>query len=114
MQRCCTTSRRPTHPKRAAPAAGCFAQRAQGTMCVTCPGTTIWITPPHMHISFDVWFSTGKLEIITVGAPGTQGAGVTGMHGIGVSTPSAAAVAAATLGLARQVHAPNGMMLTIG
>jgi hypothetical protein len=33
---------------------------------------------------------------------------------IGVSTPIAAAVAVATVGLARLMHAPNVMMLTIG
>lgn len=46
----------------------------------------------------------------TVGAPGAHGAAVTGMHGIGVSTPIAAAVTNATVGLARLVHMPNGMM----
>ena len=38
----------------------------------------------------------------------------TGMHGCGVSTPNAAAVAAATCGLAMLMHIPNGIMLTIG
>src|ERR1017187_9151298 len=51
---------------------------------------------------------------ITVGAPGTQGAGVFGIHGMGVSTPRAAAVAAATVGLAGDMHMPNGMMFIIG
>ena len=50
----------------------------------------------------------------TVGAPGTQGAGVAGMQGIGVSTPRAAAVAAATAGLAGLVHMPNGVTFTNG
>jgi hypothetical protein len=36
------------------------------------------------------------------------------MQGIGVSTPRAAAVAAATVGLAIDVHIPKGMILTIG
>jgi hypothetical protein len=36
------------------------------------------------------------------------------MHGIGVSTPKAAAVAAATVGLAGELHIPNGMTFTIG
>jgi hypothetical protein len=36
------------------------------------------------------------------------------MHGCGVSTPIAADVAAATCGLASDVHMPNGMMLVIG
>jgi hypothetical protein len=52
--------------------------------------------------------------IIAVGAPGTQGAGVFGMHGIGVSTPRAAAVAAATVGLAGELHMPKGMIFSIG
>jgi hypothetical protein len=36
------------------------------------------------------------------------------MQGIGVKTPSAAAVAAATVGFANDVHMPKGIMLTIG
>jgi hypothetical protein len=36
------------------------------------------------------------------------------MQGIGVSTPSAAAVAAATSGLAGDMHMPNGMIFIIG
>jgi hypothetical protein len=36
------------------------------------------------------------------------------MQGIGVSTPIAAAVAEATVGLAIDWHIPKGMMLTIG
>ena len=43
-----------------------------------------------------------------------HGAGVTGTHGIGVSTPSAAAVADATTGFAIDLHRPKGTMLTIG
>jgi hypothetical protein len=39
---------------------------------------------------------------------------VTGTHGIGVITPSFAAVAAATVGLAIELHMPNGKMFTIG
>ena len=58
------------------------------------------MTPPHAHISFDDSFSAGMLPIRTVGAPGAHGAGIVGTHGIGVSTPSAAAVAAATVGFA--------------
>jgi hypothetical protein len=36
------------------------------------------------------------------------------MHGIGVSTPKAAAVADATSGLLGVVHIPKGMMFSIG
>ena len=39
---------------------------------------------------------------------------MTGMQGIGVSTPYAAAVAEATVGFAIDWHIPNGMMLVIG
>jgi len=46
--------------------------------------------------------------------PVIHGAGVTGMQGMGVNTPKAAAVAAATAGLLGVMHMPNGIMLTIG
>ena len=39
---------------------------------------------------------------------------MTGMQGMGVSTPKAAAVAEATVGLAIDWHMPKGMMLTMG
>jgi hypothetical protein len=58
--------------------------------------------------------SVGFPPSITVGAPGTQGEVVTGMQGMGVSTPNAAAVAAATAGFAGDMHMPNGMMFTSG
>ena len=50
---------------------------------------------------------------VTVGSPGDQGV-VTGTQGIGVSTPIAAAVAAATSGLACDMHMPKGGMFSIG
>jgi hypothetical protein len=50
----------------------------------------------------------------TVELPGDQGAGVSGMQGIGVRTPMAAAVAAATVGFAMDLHIPNGRMFSIG
>ncbi len=50
----------------------------------------------------------------TVGAPGAQGAGVTGTHAIGVNTPEAADVADATSGLVMEEHIPNGGILTMG
>jgi hypothetical protein len=36
------------------------------------------------------------------------------MHGMGVSTPIAAAVAEATSGLAGDIHIPNGIIFVIG
>jgi hypothetical protein len=65
-----------------------------------------------MHL--EELFKAGKLLIRTVGEPGTQGAGVTGTHGMGVKTPSFAAVAAITTGLAGLLHVPNGLILAIG
>src|SRR5688500_14698638 len=87
---------------------------AQGTIVVVCPGLVIWITPPQLHISLELLLSAGMLPMSTVGEPTTQGAAVTGTHGMGVSTPSAAAVAAATVGLDGDWHMPNGGMFTIG
>jgi hypothetical protein len=59
-------------------------------------------------------FNAGSESINTVGDPGTHGAGMTGTQGMGVSTPSAAAVAAATMGFARELHIPNGGMFMMG
>ena len=50
----------------------------------------------------------------TVGEPGVQGDVVAGMHGCGVNTPNAAAVAAATCGFAGLMHMPNEEMFAIG
>jgi len=87
---------------------------AQGTITVNSFGVIKVITLAYMHISIEVLSSVGMLPNITVGAPGTHGETVAGMHGMGVSTPNAAAVAAATIGLAGDIHMPNGMMLTRG
>lgn len=54
------------------------------------------------------------LPINDFGEPGTQGATVLGIQGMGVSTPKAAAVAAATIGLAIELHIANGGILAIG
>jgi hypothetical protein len=72
------------------------------------------MTPPQLHMHLEELFRAGIFATNTVGDPGTQGAAVTGMQGIGVSTPSAAAVAAATIGLAGELHIPKGIILTIG
>ena len=54
------------------------------------------------------------LPIKVFAAPGFQGPNGTGTHGIGVSTPSAALVADATVGFDRLVHIPNGGMFMFG
>ena len=72
------------------------------------------MTPPQEHMHLDGPVNAGIPPTIVCGAPGNQGPVVTGMHGIGVRTPRAAAVAAATVGLDGVVHIPNGGMFTIG
>lgn len=72
------------------------------------------MTPPQAHWHMHVAVNAGAPLICTVGEPGDQGEVVTGMHGCGVSTPSAADVAAATCGFDSVVHIPKGMMLTFG
>jgi hypothetical protein len=47
-----------------------------------------------MHL--DTFVNAGWPPITTVGDPGAHGDAVAGMHGCGVNTPNAAAVAAAT------------------
>jgi hypothetical protein len=83
-------------------------------LTVAWPAKLIVITPPHMQLHMQELFNAGMLAIMTVGEPGDQGAAVFGMHGMGVSTPSAAAVAEATVGLAMDMHMPNGGMFTMG
>lgn len=80
---------------------------------VTWPGKPIWITPPQAQVHIEVLSKAGMPPIITVGQPGVHGV-VTGMQGIGVRTPRAAAVAAATAGLAMDMHIPKDEMFTIG
>ena len=64
-----------------------------------------------MH--FDVLFSPGMPRMRTVGEPGTQGAGTTGTQGIGCKC-FAAIVAARTVGLAIDLHIPNGGIFMTG
>lgn len=65
-------------------------------------------------MSFDVLFKAGLFPMRTVGDPGAQGAGITGIQGIGVSTPRAAAVAAATCGFSMELHMPKGIIFFMG
>jgi hypothetical protein len=62
----------------------------------------------------EVLLSAGMPPTMTVADPGTQGAVVAGMQGIGVSTPRAAAVAEATVGFAMDMHMPKVGMLVMG
>src|SRR5262249_34335672 len=72
------------------------------------------IMPPHAHISFESLVSAGSPPTRTLGVPGVQGPAGARRHGMGVSTPGAAAVAAATAGFDGRLHMPNGGTFTIG
>jgi hypothetical protein len=65
----------------------------------------------HWQVSFR---TAAPLATATVSEPGVHGALVAGMHGCGVRTPLAAAVAAATWGFAGDWHMPKGAMFTCG
>ena len=58
--------------------------------------------------------TAGIEPLSTAGTPGVHGAAVAGTQGMGVNTPSAAAVAAATVGFDAEVHMPKVAILTIG
>lgn len=65
-------------------------------------------------MSFESLVSAGFPPTSIWGEPGAHGAAVRGIQGIGVRTPMAAAVAAATVGLAGLLHMPKGAMFTMG
>lgn len=65
------------------------------------------ICPPHVHIHLLLSVNAGMFITFTWALPGAQGAAITGTHGIGVSTPIAAEVAADTVGLAMDRHIPK-------
>ena len=70
--------------------------------------------PPQAQLAMQELLRAGMPPIITVGEPGFHGPAGTGMQGIGVRTPSAAAVAAATCGFDNDWHMPNGGMFMFG
>ena len=72
------------------------------------------MTPAQVQLQVALLPKAGSLPISVFVAPGIHGASVTGRHGIGVNAPIAAAVAAATWGLAMELHMPNDGILTIG
>ena len=65
------------------------------------------ITPAHIHMALQLLSNVGNPPVNTAVLPVIQGVTVMGMQGIGVRTPSAAAVAAATMGLAMLEHIPK-------
>jgi hypothetical protein len=70
------------------------------------------ITPPQAQLHTEPATKDWTPPIMVRGAPGTHRPMTAGTHGMGVRTPSAALVAAATVGLAKLEHMPNGGMLT--
>ena len=77
------------------------------------PGIVTEIWPPQLHIHLQLFNRAGKFDILAC-PPGAHGAAITGMQGIGVSTPMAADVADATVGFANDWHMPKGAMFTMG
>ena len=69
------------------------------------------ITPPQAQTQTEFSLTNGTPVEPAVIEPGAQGETMTGMQGIGVSTPSAAAVAAVTSGLRMLSHSPKEVML---
>src|SRR4051812_48842363 len=78
------------------------------------PASVISILPVHWQLHEESSVNALLPDTSTTEDPGDQAAVTTGMHGIGVSTPWAAAVAVATWGLACVLHMPNAAMFTIG
>lgn len=83
-------------------------------MTIGAPGPVTEMAPPQVHMHFDWMVAAGVPATVTIGDGGAHGAAMTGRHGIGVSTPEAAAVADATAGFVGVVHMPKGGMFTIG
>ena len=72
------------------------------------------ITPAYAHSAMHGWVRSGDPPAMTLGSPGVQGPVGTGTQGIGVRVPSAAAVAAATAGLAILLQRIKEGMFNIG
>ena len=79
-------------------------------MTFNCAGLIIDTEPAYAHISLQSLVRQGLPSTRTFGFVGIHVPAGIGIHGWGVSTPSAAAVAAATAGLANDVHIPKGPM----
>ncbi len=62
-----------------------------------------------MHL--DESFNAGMFAINFVGAPGTHGAAITGVHGAGVKNTGGGLLVA---GLTTELHIPKGRILTKG
>jgi hypothetical protein len=78
------------------------------------PGIVIEMTPPKAQTHVEPATKAGLPPIVVVGAFGVHGPVTAGVHGIGVSTPRAAAVADATAGLLRLEHIANDPTFSIG
>lgn len=70
--------------------------------------------PPKRQLNFESIFSASCPLTFTLLQDPVQSSAVQGMQGMGVSTPNAAAVAAATMGFAGLEHIPKGRMFKNG
>jgi len=69
---------------------------------------------PHIQLQVLLSSNAVNLPIHTSATPGDQGETVAGTQGIGVNTPIAALVAAATVGLDGDEQVPNDIIFTNG
>ncbi len=72
------------------------------------------ILPPKLHIRLPSCSRQGEPPISTIGLVGIQVPAQAGIQGMGVRTPIAAAVAAATCGFAIEMHIPKLVTFAIG
>ena len=84
------------------------------TVVCACPAKLIEMEPPHIQLQVLLSSKAVNLPIHTSETPGDQGDTVAGTQGIGVNTPIAALVAAATVGLEVDEQVPNDIMFTKG
>ena len=82
-------------------------------MSVVWPGSLMVMLPPQEHMHCPLSNRAG-INFINSFPQGAQGVTVTGMQGMGVSTPQAAEVADATMGFVNDLHIPKGSMFTMG
>jgi hypothetical protein len=81
---------------------------------MNCPGAVTAIIPAQVHRHLLSTVASGISLAFIKAEGGAQGAGMTGTQGIGVNTPSAAAVAATTSGFVGLLHIANGSTFTRG
>jgi hypothetical protein len=81
---------------------------------LNCPGMITVILPFHIHDTFPFLSKAGLPQTLTFEDAADHFPVTIGIHGIGVRTPKAATVAAATIGFAKDLHNKNGKIFKKG